>query len=285
MTNVTSVPTHAKEQDLIYKVVGEREIALTFIPPINPIFEKAPVYFEITGGGWCSGNRTNMINFARRSAECLRERGWAVVSTDYRLINQDPDVTIDEVVSDVMDAVRYITKYADPLEIDPSKILAIGHSAGSHLAMMLAYAPHDLFRADSVLENDFSLMGCISFSGISVLYPKQDGNISLGFSHDYLYRNKTYDDAAAHRCSPYDYITKDSVPTLFIHGSKDPLVFPENATLPYHKGIECGANFEMLISQNGGHCLESLVDGEPVYPTFGTVQWMIPGWVKKTFGI
>ena len=45
-------PTGNQQADLIYKALGDREIMLTFLPPLKPVYEKAPVYLIIPGGGW-----------------------------------------------------------------------------------------------------------------------------------------------------------------------------------------------------------------------------------------
>ena len=285
MTKAVSIPTDNREQDLIYKTVGELAVELSFFPPIRDIYPKAPVIFIISGGGWHFESRANMLGFAQIAVQNLRERGWAAVNIDYRVTTQSPDITIQSEVSDVMDAARYITNHAEALKIDPTKIVAYGHSAGAHLAMMLAFAPHELFQEDSILQNDFEIMGCIPFSGIAMLYPDGQCENPMLFDSNYLYKDKIYDREMAYRCSPYEYISQNAVPALFIHGSKDPLVHPDNSILSYTKGIECGANFELILGQNGGHCLESLVEGEHSYPSFDTAQWIISAWLQKTFGI
>ena len=45
-------PVSNEEQTLIYKKVDDREIPLLFYPPINKVFDRAPVYLIIPGGGY-----------------------------------------------------------------------------------------------------------------------------------------------------------------------------------------------------------------------------------------
>ncbi len=280
-----SIPQNTDAQDLIFKTVGDRAIELTYLPPTKKVYPLAPIYFEITGGGWHSGSRKNMLDFAYCSAEFLRSHGWAVVSTDYRMTECDPGVTIDDEISDVMDALRYLAKFSEPLQVDPHKIVVTGHSAGGHLAMMAAYSPPALFCRDSVFTEIFTVVGCIPYSGISMLYPDDKLPNPMQFDADYIYPNGEYDAQIAHRCSPYDYICGQSTPTLFFCGSKDPLVHPDNSILAYEKGKMAGAEFELIVTQNGGHCLESVADGEPVYPAMPTTQWIVLAWIAKNIGI
>ena len=67
-----TIPTGSVEADLVYKVIGDRRIELTFLPPYKKKYDKAPLYFIIPGGGWHMEKREDMINFSLRSVEKLR---------------------------------------------------------------------------------------------------------------------------------------------------------------------------------------------------------------------
>ncbi|MGN1081520.1 MAG: hypothetical protein ACI4QV_05465 [Acutalibacteraceae bacterium] len=67
----TDIPKNGEAAELIYKTVGERKIELTFLPPICNIYEKAPVYFVIAGGGWHTEARASMLGHSRISIELL----------------------------------------------------------------------------------------------------------------------------------------------------------------------------------------------------------------------
>ena len=281
MSVAVSVPVDAGAQDLIYKVAGEQGIALTFLPPLTVCYEKAPVYFLISGGGWYMENRESMLNFFPLTVKQLRERGFAVVSVDYRVTEMGPHITVEEEISDVMDAARYLARYADVLKIDPQHIVVSGHSAGGHLTLMMAWAPHDLFRRDSVLTEDFTVVGCVPLSPAVAFHGEVTAEPLINLDVSHIYAGHVYDDAVAHRCSPYDYITAESVPTLLVHGSHDDLLSPENARLAYAKGKRLGADFDLLMPQNGGHCYECKVEGETTFPGVDSIQRFVTAWVLK----
>ena len=57
------------------------------------------------------------------------------------------------VISDAMDAGRYLAHFANELGIDARRIVTSGHSAGGHLALMMALAsPRRLCRGHAVSE-------------------------------------------------------------------------------------------------------------------------------------
>ena len=266
-----------KEQTLIYKKVGDREIPMLYYPPIQKVFDRAPVYLIIPGGGWRSANAEAMVGFSLVSATALRKRGWAVVSLSYRYVSND-DVTLDDIISDCMDAGRYLTHFADELEINPHKIVTSGHSAGGHLALMMAYAPHRAFVADSpfdALRDEFTVVATAPLSAPTILYNDEAGYYPDGFPFlDVFPKDLPEREFAAvrHRDGPFDYITPASVPTLLVCGTHDDLVFAENSTRFYEKCRTVGAPCRVLYSHFGGHCFEPMVEGRDSFVNFEQVQ-------------
>lgn len=266
-----------KEQTLIYKKVGDREIPMLYYPPIQKVFDRAPVYLIIPGGGWRSANAEAMVGFSLVSATALRKRGWAVVSLSYRYVSND-DVTLDDIISDCMDAGRYLTHFADELEINPHKIVTSGHSAGGHLALMMAYAPHRAFVSDSpfdALRDEFTVVATAPLSAPTILYNDEAGYYPDGFPFLDVFPKDLPERAFAavrHRDGPFDYITPASVPTLLVCGTHDDLVFAENSTRFYEKCRTVGAPCQVLYSHFGGHCFEPMVEGRDSFVNFEQVQ-------------
>lgn len=266
------IPTHSGEQQLVYKRVGERAIPLIFLPPTQVKYDRAPVYLIITGGGWHEGSARGMIGFSRYSVEALRARGWAVASIEYRLTPEG--AAIDDIISDCMDAGRYLRRFERELGIDMSRVYVSGHSAGAHLALMVSHAPHAHFVANSPFDaaaDDFTVVGCAPMSPITYLYAL-DRASPVNFDFDRLFKDSVYDLEAAHRASPLDYITPDAPPTLISCGTHDTLVYPDNSTRFYDRCRALGAPCDIICSERGGHCFESMVAGEPSAPDMSEVQ-------------
>lgn len=279
-------PVSRDEQTLIYKKVGDREIEMLFYPPTEQVFDRAPVYLIIPGGGWRSASAEAMVGFSKKSSDALRARGWATVSLSYRYVSRD-EVHLDDIISDCMDAGRYLAHFADELGIDAHKIVTSGHSAGGHLALMLAYAPHRAFVADSpfdAIADDFTVIASAPLSAPTILYTDAAGYSPKAFPcRDVFPEGLSEREFATvcHRDGPFDYITPASVPTLLVCGTHDNLVFAENSTRFYEKCREVGAPCQVLYSHFGGHCFEPMVEGRDSFVNFEQVQDHLIEFVKE----
>ena len=90
-----------------------------------------PVVFWIHGGGWKAGDRKNV----GRKPQAFVDRGYVFVSTNYRLA---PEVAVKEMAGDVARAIRWVHDHARDYGGDPKAIFVMGHSAGAHLAALVA---------------------------------------------------------------------------------------------------------------------------------------------------
>ena len=154
--------------DVVYKKTPQRDLMLTFLSPIEKNHEKAPVYFLIPGGGWHVEDRQEMLDFSARSVQSLRNKGFAVVSIDYRVCGEG--VVMREIIADCFDAARFISHFSDKFSIDKERFVLSGLSSGGHLALMLAYAPHDSFMDSYEFSDDFTVKSVAVMSPPTILY-------------------------------------------------------------------------------------------------------------------
>lgn len=86
----------------------------------------------------------------------------------YRLC---PEVDIYGMIGDVKRAVAWMKKNATRFEVNPTKIILGGGSAGCHLAMLAAYTPTlEEFTPIDLKYEDLSVRGVISLYGPSDLH-------------------------------------------------------------------------------------------------------------------
>lgn len=105
----------------------------------------APLLLWIHGGGWSFGDKQNERALALRFAE----RGVAVAAMNYRLSDgrwASPDAEASDFihpthVEDVASAFAWLTKHAEEFGLHPRALFVGGHSAGGHLAALLASDP------------------------------------------------------------------------------------------------------------------------------------------------
>lgn len=276
------MPESNYAQEQIYKIVDDTPLYLTFLPPIKVVRDEAPVLAVISGGGWQAQSREAILSMYAVSVEQLRQAGICVVSFDYRVTSLFPNVTAAEEVGDALDAISYLHSHAQVLGVDPNQIILTGHSAGGHIALLMAYAPRELFPTEYP-DPGISYVGCVPFSAPSFLYPSDACPETLRMNYDYIFPGKAYDDTLAHLWSPNEYITADCPATLYVHGASDNLVPDNNSLLSYEKGLALGADFAFIHSTNGGHSLEPMEEGAAVTPSYEEVQNKIAAWVRKQF--
>lgn len=239
--------------DLVYKKTQQKDLMLTFLPPTLKKYEKSPIYFLIPGGGWHTETRQSMIDFSIQSVEDLRKEGFAVVSIDYR-VHKD-GVVMREIITDCFDAARYIAHFAEKLSIDKERFVVSGHSAGAHLALMLAYAPSKYFQGDYDFTDTFHVKTAAVMSPPTILYDNATNN--LRDIEDLFIGTKKEEKELT---SPISYITKDCPSTFLSAGTSDYLVFANSSERLYQKLVKFDVKCELLLSIGGGHCFEQIHD-------------------------
>jgi acetyl esterase/lipase len=125
---------------------------------------QVPVVLELHGGGWRGGSRgvfTPLVSEARSFGRIV-DGGFAVVAADYRLSGEAP---FPAQVDDVLAALDWTVAHADEFDIDASRIVLWGGSAGGTLAALAAirwsgtlrgvidwYGPSDLLGMPRLAE-------------------------------------------------------------------------------------------------------------------------------------
>lgn len=272
--NGIDIPNGNNAADLVYKITPRRNLMLTFLPPLKEKFDKAPVYFLIPGGGWHVETRQSMIDFSLSSVETLRNEGFAVVSIDYRVYKDG--VVMREIITDCFDAARYIAHFADTLNVDKHAFITSGHSAGAHLALMLAYAPQKEFQGDYPFSDTFGVKLTAVMSPPTALH---DNNTNSLRDLDELFIGEPKGEKE--RTSPISYVIEDCPPTLLSAGTSDYLVFANSSEQLYKKLSNCGVECKLLLSIGGGHCFEQIHSAIPPTLSMEDVQNEIVNFVLK----
>lgn len=246
------IPQNAYQSDLVYKNTPQRDLQLTFLPPLDEKCKNAPVYFLITGGGWYVEKRHDVMVFLSTAIEGLRQNGFAVVSIDYRVYTEG--VSIREIITDCFDAARYIAHFADVLKIDKQNFYLSGHSAGAHLALMVSYAPQDMFLGEYEFRDIFTVKAVAAISPPTILYDKTTHN--LGKLSELFPLIDTQEERE--HTSPISYVSNNCPPTLLCAGTSDWVVFSNSSEKLYEKLKENKVYCKLMLSVCGGHMLEQV---------------------------
>ena len=105
--------------------------------------QAAPVLFLVHGGGWRRGDKTHDRLIDHKLAHWL-PRGVVVVSINYRML---PQAAPDLQAQDVAQALAWAQQQAPGWGADAGRFVLMGHSAGAHLAALVAGEPQRLRAA------------------------------------------------------------------------------------------------------------------------------------------
>lgn len=194
-----------------------RQHRLDLYAPISKV--ATPVLLWVHGGGWSLGNRETERALALRFAE----RGVAVAAMSYRLSasrwakedGTQSGVVHPAHVNDVADAFLWLLTNAPRLNLDRSALFVGGHSAGGHLAALLASDPGYL-NARGVPVG--AIAGALPIGGAYDIpdYHKAllGGDAALAEAHIRAVFGKAPDMWRA--ASPTEYLAQSAVPMLVI---------------------------------------------------------------------
>jgi acetyl esterase/lipase len=102
---------------------------------------RAPVLLFVHGGGWSIGDKAHA---AGEKARWANSKGWAFASANYRLV---PQAKVEEQAADVASAIAWLRANAARQNLDPDRIMLMGHSAGAHLVALVGTDPQYLKAA------------------------------------------------------------------------------------------------------------------------------------------
>ena len=175
----------------------------------------------IHGGGWRKGSKINH----RKVAQYLASQGFVTASISYRLSGE---ARFSAQFQDCKAAVRFLRAHAGKYGIDADKIGVIGHSAGGHLAALLATS-----SGMTALEGDgghaeFSsaVQAAVPMGAQTDFLSVRNREISGDPERGQIWRQFLGGSQSSARdiyqlASPLAYVGKDDPPCWLITGEKD----------------------------------------------------------------
>jgi acetyl esterase/lipase len=247
------------EKDIVYARPGDVALQLDLARPTSgkgPF----PLVVCLHGGAWQIGHRAAH----HRTIRLLARHGYVAATVSYRLA---PKHRFPAQIEDAKAAVRYLRSRAKELNIDPTKVGALGDSAGGHLALLLGLTdPKDGLEgsgADPKLSS--KVRAVVNFYGPTDLRtwkPTPAGEKMLrtglrGKGGDDLLRDAcgTADrkSATVARMSPLTYVDRRDPPVLTLQGSNDDLV-PLSQAKRLHEALKkAGVAEKLVVLEGQGH--------------------------------
>lgn len=218
--------------------------------------QAAPVVVFFYGGSWRNGRKEDY----RFVGAALARQGIVVVIPDYR---KAPAHLFPTFMEDAARAVAWTRANAARIGGDPERIFVMGHSAGAHIAALLATDGHYL-RAVGMAPRD--LRGVIGLAGPYDFLPFTDPKVQEVFGPKPTWPLS----------QPVNFVDGDEPPFLLLHGADDDLAWPSNSQHLAARLEAAGEPVTLEILPGIGHV--RLVNGF-AYPSVSPVldrslRWM-----------
>jgi acetyl esterase/lipase len=193
----------------------------------------APVVVFLHGGTWQHGRREDY----RFVGAALAAHGVLVFVPDYRKAPAHP---FPEFMADAAEAVAWARAHAREFGGDPDRLFLAGHSAGAHMAALLATDARYL-RAVGLRPRQ--LRGVVGLSGPYDFLPITDARLRVVFGDGPLWRDS----------QPVDFVDGDEPPFLLLTGGADHLVRPRNSERLAGELRARGEPVELHVVDGVGH--------------------------------
>jgi hypothetical protein len=255
-----------EKQTVVYSVKDTVHLHLDKYVDNSVLYKgKRPVIIYVHGGGFALGSRINALQILY--GKHFTAEGYVAISIDYRLglaNNPKPDQsTIMNAVAlgeeDLIDATAFIISKANDWNIDTSKIIISGGSAGAIACLTAEYDICSNGKFSNRLPKGFSYAGVISQAGNVIVH--QDTLIWK----------------------------KQPCPMLLMHGSKDQLVTFNSAS--FEGNLYAGSNYihNQFVKLKYSHWLyeevgaDHIVALKPLQYNFGEIDTFLDKFVMKNY--
>ncbi|MCB0712148.1 MAG: alpha/beta hydrolase [Ignavibacteriae bacterium] len=195
-------------KNIPFGLEGEERLTLDIYAPPNA--HGLPVTMWFYGGGWRSGDKRLFEHLGRAFAV----RGIVAVAANYRLT---PEVKYPTNAEDCAAATAWVYRNIGRYGGNPEALFVAGHSAGAHLAAMIALDERFLEREG--LSNSI-IRGVVMVSGAADLAEYVHSSVFTAREH--IEETFGRDEVALRAASPINWVSSDDPPFLVITAENDP---------------------------------------------------------------
>lgn len=213
---------------------GPRGMLDLYLPPDGATAE-TPLLVFFYGGGWSAGSRADF----RFVGQAFAARGWLVAIPDYRLV---PEVAFPGFVEDGAAAVAALPRLLAEAGIQPRRPLVLaGHSAGAHLAAMLALDGR--FLAAHGLSPCRDVAAFLGVAGPYDFLPSAGSTVIAAFGPP----------PQDSKAEPITHASRGAPPAVLLTGAADATVLPRNSEVLAAALANLGRPVHLTVYPGIGH--------------------------------
>ena len=193
----------------------------------------APLLVFFYGGSWQNGSR-DLYRFLGTS---LAAQGIVTAIPDYAVF---PPARFPEFIEDGARAVAFARAQARSFGADPERLVLMGHSAGAHIAAMLAFDGQWLSAAG--LDAHSHIAGFVGLAGPYDFLPIQSRVLQ-----------RIFGGADRPETQPINFVSGREAPTLLITPRRETLVDPANSERLAERIRQVGGSVEHRVYPRVNH--------------------------------
>jgi len=232
--------------NLTYHIASGQELKLDIYRRRDATTSQPTLVF-MHGGFWAAGSKESSV----MALIPWLEMGWNVVNVQYRLARVAP---APAAVEDCLCALRFIAAQAKTHNIDLSRIVVSGESAGGHLALSTAFIPESA-GLDRQCASTIPVprpAAVVNWYGVTDVADVIDGPNRAVLAMQWLGSLPNREEIAR-RLSPLTYVRSGLPPVLTIHGDADTVVPYQHAVRLHEALSKVGATNQLLTIPGGKH--------------------------------
>ncbi|PDS22449.1 alpha/beta hydrolase [Flavobacterium branchiophilum] len=227
-------------KDVSYKTIQNRNLTLDiFIKKDNN--SHAGVIL-IHGGGWKSGNKTQMHSLAHEIAT----NGFTCICVEFRLSDE---AKFPAGILDIKSAIQFVKKNAQKYSINKNQIAVLGCSSGGQMATLIGTTNGNRKFEEHIENNNSDVQAIINLDGILAFnHPEsQEGKLAT------LWLNGSYEEVPNiwKEASALEHCNSKTPPILFINSPITRFHAGENDMI--NKLRDYGIHYEVKNIANAPH--------------------------------
>jgi acetyl esterase/lipase len=238
--------------NITYSTANNIELKLDLYLPKNRSAPNSTLIL-FHGGGWVDGQKERNVFYLLP----YLSMGWAVINVEYRTARSSP---APAAVEDCRCALRWVTYHAKEYNLDSSKFVLTGTSAGGHLALITGMLPdHSIFdrqcptdagtRWKEGTEPVLKVAAIVNWFGITDVAELTDGPNAKHYAMEW-FGSMSNRAELAREVSPINYVRAGLPPIITIHGDEDDVV-PYSQAVRLHAALDKAKVPNQLVTIHG----------------------------------